>query len=50
MVLYWTLRAIRSDIAVFQADMIEVRERIGLLVGTAAPLPRRVDRIGGDIF
>lgn len=30
-------------------DMVEVKERIGLLEGAVASLSRRVDRIGGDV-
>jgi predicted nuclease with TOPRIM domain len=30
-------------------DMVEVKERLGLLEGAVASLSRRVDRIGGDV-
>jgi hypothetical protein len=43
------LRAIRSDIAVVKADLVEVKERLGILVAQYASLSRRVDRIGGDM-
>jgi hypothetical protein len=43
------LRAIRGDIAEIKADMVEVKERLGLLEGQYASLSRRVDRLGGDV-
>lgn len=43
------LRAIRSDIAEVKADIVEVKERLGILAATYACLSRRVDRIGGDL-
>lgn len=43
------LRAIRSDIAEVKADLVEVKERIGILGSQYASLSRRVDRIGGDM-
>ena len=43
------LRAIRSDVAEVKADLVEVKERIGILGSQYASLSRRVDRIGGDM-
>lgn len=43
------LRAIRSDIAEVKADLVEVKERLGILEAQYASLSRRVDRIGGDM-
>jgi hypothetical protein len=43
------LRAIRGDIGELKADMIEVKERLGLIESQYASLSRRVDRIGGDV-
>ena len=43
------LRAIRGDIAGLRADMVEVKERLGLLEATGASVSRRMDRVGGDV-
>jgi hypothetical protein len=43
------LRAIRSDIAEVKADLVEVTERLGILVAQHASLSRRVDRLGGGM-
>jgi predicted nuclease with TOPRIM domain len=43
------LRAMRSDIADIKADIIEIKERLGLLEAGQASLSRRVDRLGGDV-
>lgn len=43
------LRAIRTDLAELKADMVEVKERLGILESQYASLSRRVDRIGGDV-
>jgi len=43
------LRAIRADVGHIKGDVIEIKERLGLLEGGYASLSRRVDRIGGDI-
>lgn len=43
------LRAIRGDIAEVKVDIIEVKERLGILETQYASLSRRVDRIGGDM-
>ena len=41
------LRAIRSDISQIKTDVIEIKERLGILEGSYASLSRRVDRLGG---
>ena len=43
------LRAIRGDLAGLKADMIEVKERLGLLEAQYSSISRRTDRISGDI-
>lgn len=43
------LRAIRGDIADIKVDLIEIKERIGLLESSYSSLSRRVDRMGGDV-
>ena len=43
------LRAIRGDIAGLKTDMVEIKERIGLLEGGNASVSRRLDRVGGDV-
>ena len=43
------LRAIRGDIGELKADMIEVKERLGLIESQYPNLSRRTDRIGGDV-
>ena len=43
------LRAIRGDIGELKADMIEVKERLGLIEQQYGSLSRRVDRVGGDV-
>lgn len=43
------LRAIRADIGQIKTDVVEIKERIGLLEGGYASLSRRADRIGGDV-
>ena len=43
------LRGIREDISHIKGDVIEVKERLGLLEAGYASVSRRVDRIGGDI-
>ena len=43
------LRAIRGDTGELKADMIEIKERLGLLEAQYSSIPRRVDRIGGDV-
>ena len=43
------LRAIRGDIAELKADMVEVKERLGLLEQQVASVSRRLDRVAGDV-
>ena len=43
------LRAIRGDIAGLKTDMVEIKERIGLLEGSNASVSRRLDRVSGDV-
>ena len=43
------LRAIRGDLAEVKADLVELKQRVGLLEGQYASLSARVDRIGGDV-
>jgi hypothetical protein len=43
------LRAIRGDLAEVKADLVELKQRVGLLEVQYASLSGRVDRIGGDV-
>jgi len=43
------LRAIRGDIVDIKVDLIEIKERIGLVEAGYSLLSRRVDRMGGDV-
>ena len=43
------LHAIRGDIAGLKTDMVEIKERIGLLEGGNTSVSRRLDRVGGDV-
>ncbi|HWD60378.1 MAG TPA: hypothetical protein VG308_19000 [Stellaceae bacterium] len=43
------LRAIRGDLAEVKADLVELKQRVGLLEAQYASLSSRVDRIGGDV-
>jgi len=43
------LRAIRGDIAEVNGDVVEVKERFGLLQQQYSSISRRADRLGGDI-
>ena len=43
------LRAIRSDIAEIKADMVEVKERLGLLEAQYSSVSRPVDRLVGNV-
>jgi predicted nuclease with TOPRIM domain len=43
------LRAIRGDLSNIKADVIELKERMGLLEAQYSSLSRRVDRVGGDV-
>ena len=40
---------IHLTLAELKSDVIEVKERLGLIEGQYASLSRRVDRIGGDV-
>jgi hypothetical protein len=42
-------RAIRGDLAEAKADLVEIKQRVGLLEVQYASLSGRVDRIGGDV-
>jgi len=43
------LRAIRGDLGHLKTDMVEVKERLGLLEAGQASISRRIDRLGGDV-
>ena len=43
------LRAIRGDLAEMKADLVELKQHVGLLEVQYASLSGRVDRIGGDV-
>ena len=43
------LRAIRGDLAEVKVDLVELKQRVGLLEGQYASLSSRVDRIAGDV-
>ena len=43
------LRAIRGDLSEVKADLVEIKQRVGLLEGQYASLSARVDRIAGDV-
>jgi hypothetical protein len=43
------LRGIRDDISAIRGDVVEIKERLGLLEGGYASASRRLDRVGGDI-
>jgi hypothetical protein len=43
------LRRLDEHMSALRADMVEVKERLGLLEAGQASLSRRVDRIGGDV-
>ena len=43
------LRAIRGDVADLRGDMVEVKERLGLLRGQCASLSRLMNRLLGDV-
>lgn len=44
------LRSIRGDLAEVKADLVEIKQRVGLLEGQYASLSRRVDRLAGDVL
>ena len=43
------LRRLDEHMSALHVDMVEVKERLGLLEAGQASLSRRVDRIGGDV-
>ena len=43
------LRAIRGDLAEVKTDLVELKQRVGLLEGQYASLSVRVDRIASDV-
>jgi predicted nuclease with TOPRIM domain len=43
------LRAIRGDIGEIKADLVEVKERLGILESQYASLSRRIDRLTGVV-
>jgi len=43
------LRAIRTDIGEIKADIIELKERVGLVEQQCSSLSRRLDRVAGDV-
>jgi hypothetical protein len=43
------LRAIRGDLAEIKTDLVELKQRVGLLEVQYASLSGRVDRIAGDV-
>jgi hypothetical protein len=43
------LRAIRADMAEMKTDLIEIKQRLGLLEAQYANVSGRVDRMAGDI-
>jgi phage shock protein A len=42
------LRAIRADTGEIKTDVVEIKERLGLIESQYGNLSRRVDRLGGD--
>ncbi len=44
------LRSIRGDLAEVKADLVEIKQRVGLLEGHYASLSSRVDRLAGDVL
>ena len=43
------LRAIRGDLSEVKADLVEIKQRVGLLEGQYASLSARLDRVAGDV-
>ena len=43
------IRRVELGIDGLRADMVEVKERLGLLEGQGSSLSRRTDRIAGDV-
>ena len=43
------LRALRAGMQDMKADMVEVKERLGLMEAQVASVSRRIDRLAGDV-
>lgn len=43
------LRQIRAKQGEHTADLLEVKERLGLIEGNGASISRRLDRVAGDV-
>jgi hypothetical protein len=43
------LRAIRGDLAEMKTDLVEIKQRLGLIEAQYANVSGRVDRMAGDI-
>jgi hypothetical protein len=43
------LRAMRGDLREIKADLVELKQRVGLLEAQYASLSNRIDRIAGDV-
>jgi hypothetical protein len=43
------LRAIRGDLAEVKTDLVEIKQRLGLIAAQYANVSGRVDRMAGDI-
>jgi hypothetical protein len=43
------LRAIRADLSEIKTDLVELKQRVGLLEGQHASISSRLDRLAGDV-
>jgi phage shock protein A len=43
------LRAMRGDLGEIKTDLVELKQRVGLLEAQYASLSNRIDRIAGDV-
>jgi len=43
------LHAIRGDLGEVKADLVELKQRVGLLEAQYASLSTRIDRLAGDV-
>ena len=43
------LRAMRGDLGDIKADLVELKQRVGLLEAQYANLSNRIDRMAGDV-
>jgi phage shock protein A len=43
------LRAIRGDLGEIKTDLVELKQRVGLLEAQYANLSNRIDRMAGDV-